>query len=286
MIGVIGDIILDKYTYTSSIRESQECASAPVGVIHKIEYRLGGAGNVALNVQKLGANVKLFGACSDTTTLKLIHTNSIPISLTNTACSIVKNRIFVNDKYYIRVDEEQQIVHNEKELISSISSDIDTLIISDYGKNTITNISSLKNKANIIVDAKRDFEKYRGVRFIKPNLKEYCEYLHIPIAPSTIDRILNNPKTVDILDALDIQSMIITAGPKGAIIVHRDFVELLPTMQVPVADVTGAGDTFIAAFAVAIVEDKTLRDAVHFANRAAAISVTKRGTSYVNRNEI
>jgi ribokinase len=81
--------------------------------------------------------------------------------------------------------------------------------------------------------------------------------------------------------------MVITAGPAGAILVGRDNITQIPTIEVPVVDVTGAGDTFIAALAVAIEDENvSLTQAVEFANLAAAVSVTKRGTSYVNRNEI
>ncbi len=291
MIGVIGDIILDKYIHTSSVRNSPECETAPVGVVYNYEYKLGGAANVALNIMKLGLDVKLFGACSDTKTLELIHGNKIPTSLNSTANSIIKTRIYVNDVYYIRVDEESTIKHDEQRLIKSIGKEYSTIVVSDYNKGTVTDFAGIrKSGARTIVDVKSNFNKYRGAYILKPNIKEYYAEIGVPMSKNieyAVSKILSSDQASDLLDKLDIGYMVITAGPAGAILVGRDNITQIPTIEVPVVDVTGAGDTFIAALAVAIEDENiSLTQAVEFANLAAAVSVTKRGTSYVNRNEI
>lgn len=290
MISVIGDIILDKYTFTSCARNSPEFPSAPVGVVHRVTHALGGAANVAFNVMKMGASAKLFGACSDPFTLKMIHDTGLSTHLVHTNTKIVKNRIFVNDTYYIRVDEEERITCKEEELKRELqNSNSDVIIISDYCKGTINSIAGIHNRHKVIVDTKKEFDRYSGVNIIKPNLLEYVTYMGIEKTSDTkylVHKIVNDKTTPDILDRLDIKNMVITAGSEGAIVIDRNFIALVPTLNTLAIDVTGAGDTFIAALAIAISEDKHIIKAVDFANRAAAISVTKRGTSYVSRNEI
>jgi rfaE bifunctional protein kinase chain/domain len=290
MIGVFGDIMLDKYIYCSSVRYSPECATAPVGVVTDTIYSLGGAANVAFNILKLGEETKLYGACSDLTTLDLIYGNRIPAKLERTRAKIIKNRYYINGKYYVRVDEESTIQYNPEHILEEIVLDAPKpLIISDYGKGTVTDFSRFKQKGfYTIVDAKKDFNLYRGAYIIKPNISEFYSELGILQRESledSVNYILNTDIAENFVDELDIGYMVITAGPLGAIIATNENTELIPTMNVNVVDVTGAGDSFIAALAVAISKEKRIREAVEFANKVASISVTKKGTGYVNYYE-
>jgi D-beta-D-heptose 7-phosphate kinase/D-beta-D-heptose 1-phosphate adenosyltransferase len=297
MIAVVGDIMLDKYIYGSSTRKSPECNTAPVINEYKTETYIGGAGNTALNIKNLGADTTLFCALHKSSYLKdLLSSEKLNYSSVPNYCSdVVKTRIYSNGEYLARLDYDYVIDCSEEALLNSVfSSNPSLIVISDYAKGTIENpinFISKANKLNIkcLVDPKKNLEAYKGAYVLKPNLKEFCEWADIPMSmceTETLNKLSPN-LLKEALQTLEVDNLLITLGVNGSLLASNSgLLKKIDALMVNVVDVTGAGDSFIAALSVAISEKNSLTKAIHFATKVAGIAVTKKGTSYVKRNEI
>ena len=297
MIAVIGDIMVDKYIYGSSTRKSPECITAPVVNEYCTETYVGGAGNTALNIKNLGADTTLFCAISKNSELQyLLKKENLSYSSVPNYCSdVVKTRIYSNGQYLARLDYDYVIDCSEETLINNLFACKPSLIVlSDYNKGTITEPFKIIEMAQSIgidclVDPKKNLEAYRGAYILKPNLKELCEWADIDMSDNeddTLDRI-----SISILkeavQELKVDNLLITLGPNGCLLASSSgLIKKVEALPVNAVDVTGAGDSFIAALSVAISEKKSLTKAIQFATKVAGIAVTKKGTSYVKRNEI
>lgn len=296
MIAVIGDVMLDEYIYGSSTRMSPECDTAPVVVINPPITSIGGAGNTALNIHYLDGDVKLYCSASQGSDIaNLIHTSGIKYHISNNqSADVVKKRIYSNGQYLARLDIDSKIRHYEAGLVDTMIKDKPNIVlISDYGKGTIKNPSSIIQKARdaeaiVLVDSKSNLYDFKGATIIKPNLKEFFEWAGI-LQPKDIDDAitkLHNNLLKSALEELEVDNLIITVGERGCIHVSKNDIAMYPALPIKAVDVTGAGDSFIAGLAVALSEGKSIKRAIQFANRAASIAVTKKGTQYVTRNEI
>lgn len=297
MITVIGDAILDKFLYCSSTRMSPECPNAPVLHINDICYKIGGAGNVALNIAALNQEVSLFSCINRLGYLKhLIEGQNIILScISNENDDVTKTRIYNGDTCIARIDEDFELKCDIGKLIRKIKNfNSDLLVISDYGKGLLLNYSkdliawALANNIRVIVDTKKDFDRYAGVFMLKPNLKEFYEYINEPIPDTEID-IINNTQKLGIILAnkLHISNLVITAGKLGCFVINDSKSKYFAANpNVKVVDVTGAGDSFLAALAVGVYEGMNIRDTVTFANNIAQIAITQKGTAIVNREQI
>lgn len=258
---VIGDHIKDKYVFGKVERISPE---APVPVFKKTreETRVGGAGNVAQNIESLGGHLYYFHAPKE----------------------ITKTRYISDSHHLLRVDEEDITKHiytnHESKSIISTAKYVDIIAIQDYGKGTITQylMDLLKPyKHKILVDpipVNRDL--YRGVNLITPN------DIEVKQMTGEIDYIKGARKLVSDLET----KVLVTRGEKGMTLVTKDEVTEYPTIKSEIRDVTGAGDTVLATLAVYLSEGKSLDEAIKQANKAAGIVITKLGTYAVKRNEI
>lgn len=297
MIAVIGDIMIDKYIYGSSTRKSPECITAPVIKEYSTETYIGGAGNTALNIKNLGADTTLFCALHKNSELKtLLHNEKLSYNCVPNYCNdVVKTRIYSNGEYLARLDYDYDIDCSEEALLDSVfSSNPNLIVISDYNKGTILHPSKIIDKAksigvNCLVDPKKSLDAYKGAYILKPNLKEFCEWADISMSVLQIEALnkLSPSLLKEAVETLEVDNLLITLGANGSILTTRTGV-LTKTESLPVnvVDVTGAGDSFMAAMAVAINEKKNLIKAIQFATKVAGIAVTKKGTSYVKRNEI
>jgi D-beta-D-heptose 7-phosphate kinase/D-beta-D-heptose 1-phosphate adenosyltransferase len=296
MIAVIGDIMLDEYIYGSSTRQSPECANAPVVVINPPIRTLGGAGNTALNIHHLGGEVKLYCAVNyESNLFNKLKTSDIPYFCTNnTAPDVVKTRIYSNGKYVARLDIDSAIKHYEARLVASmIDESPEIILISDYGKGTIKKPQEIIAKAKeigaiVLVDSKSNLSDFKGATVIKPNLKEFYEWIGIDLPRDMCEAVnkLHRGLLKDSIEQLQIDNLIITLGELGCIHASANSINMYPALPIQAIDVTGAGDTFIAGLAVALSEGKDIKRSIQFANRAASIAVTKKGTQHVERNEI
>ncbi len=295
---LIGDFMLDHYVQGASYRKSPE-APVPVVVPIKEHSFPGGAGNVALNLCALGAKVDCFGEIgNDRWGKKLVSilnrhgANTENLELSENRNTTVKERIFLNDKQLIRLDRDYlskqfTCILNSKYLQMDLNQ-YDACIFSDYKKGTVRVLGpELSNTASLVfVDPKEsDFSLYKGADFITPNFNELKNV-------SIIDNLKDNSKSIiaackKIIHAYDLGAIVAKRGDKGMIVVdNNDNVHIISAHKVEKVDVTGAGDTVIAAFALAFSKTKKIVDAAKFANAAAAVIVQKAGTKTASIDEI
>lgn len=299
---VLGDAMLDRYIYGEVGRISPE-APIPVVTVTKTKEALGGAANVAANIQHLGCRTyfsSLIGTDSTGTGLKdILRSKNITycgLALENRKTT-TKNRIVGKGQQIVRFDEEvrKPLEPQEESLIMDqlelILKSIDLVIVSDYAKGVCTTqlCSMLISRANahhirVIVDPKgMDWEKYRGAYIVTPNWKEFTEIVG-PIDPENDADIRH--KAIMLLDKLQIENILITRSERGMTLVSKDLYQSVPTEAREVADVSGAGDTALAALAVFLAAGASLKEAVYWANRAAGLAVERTGTSVIGMEEL
>jgi D-glycero-beta-D-manno-heptose-7-phosphate kinase len=296
---IFGDIILDRYIFGTVNRISPE-APVPVVKVEKEECRLGGAGNVAVNIDKLGARGLLMGITGDDAfagelfKLKPLHNEPLKSSNNQT---LVKTRVIAQRQQIVRIDREEpicvtpQMEETIAEQINKLThADIHGIIVSDYAKGTLTHriMETLKEKARllripIIVDPKPpNYHLYKHIDGITPNRAEAEAITKRKIendsdAAAAVKIIRNKFKT---------KFSIITRGDKGITAgEHGKKVFHLPAFNHEVFDVTGAGDTVAAVLMLAIISGADLREASALANAAASIVVEKIGASQITLNE-
>jgi D-beta-D-heptose 7-phosphate kinase/D-beta-D-heptose 1-phosphate adenosyltransferase len=299
---VIGDLILDHYVYGKADRISPE-APVPVVWANKERFVCGGAANVGLNLSALGANVSICGAIGNDHFGKVLN-SLITDSKINTDLLIVdknrpttmKSRILAGHQQIVRLDWESVEFLNEKvnrqilEKINQNINDFDAVIIEDYGKGVINpelvgDLVSLCKKTNkvVTVDPKEEhFDYYQGVTSLTPNLKEAQAMANLKIKNKSEIPLLGSI----ILEKLQPRSLLITLGEDGMILFVDNKTFHIPTAALEVFDVTGAGDTVIAAFTLGLSSQASFFDAAVIANLAAGITVGKLGAATTNKNEL
>lgn len=260
-ICVIGDYIIDKYIEGDVTRISPE-APVPILRVKKISENPGGAGNVVANLQGLGCRVEF-----------IYNKGHIP----------TKTRIMSNNHHLMRIDNEKDIADvkwlTPSDLTSSyyaglIVNKFDAIILSDYGKGTISKEVAKEvieganyNCIPVIVDAKKDFEKFRGATVIKCNEEEYKNF-----PPNTHSHIHHIS-----------QYQVTTCGAKGMVL--RDHMPI-DGINIQLTDACGAGDTVTAVLAVAIAIEGDVTNAAKLANIAAASVCRFSGVHPINKDEL
>lgn len=294
---VVGDIMLDRYWLGPTSRISPE-APVPVVKIEGSEDRPGGAANVALNIAALGAKVAVSGLCGEDEAANTLETvlGSVGIECCfdriTELDTITKLRILSRNQQLIRLDFEQSFASVNKaaleKLVVNKLASTGALVLSDYAKGVLSNPQPLIQAAKaqaipVIVDPKgSDFARYAGATLLTPNMNEfqavvgYCEDEQSIVS-----------KAQALIEQFDLQALLVTRSEHGMTLIQRDQPELhLPAKAKEVYDVTGAGDTVVAAVASAIASGATLPDACVLANAAAGVVVGKLGTSTVNVTEL
>jgi D-beta-D-heptose 7-phosphate kinase/D-beta-D-heptose 1-phosphate adenosyltransferase len=294
---VYGDVILDRYIFGQVERISPE-APVPVLKVSSEELRLGGAGNVAVNIDRLGADGLLLGVIGQDrfgAEIVRIKGSAAPLILDPQNKTIIKTRIISQRQQIVRVDREEKVVlHDalsERIAAAVAAARVDGIVVSDYGKGTVNGaiMELLKRKAAdagipIVVDPKPPhFALYRGVTAITPNVKEAEEMVGRAIvsdadAGLALKQIRRKYRT---------RFTLITRGSHGISAVSRGGKQFhLPAFSHEVFDVTGAGDTVVAVLTLALVAGASLREAVAMANAAASIVIEKVGTAHVSAEEL
>ena len=299
---VIGDFMIDHYIIGESNRMSPE-APVPV-VVPKEEYSIpGGAGNVAMNLKLMGADVTCVGCIGNDiwgekllSILKNEGINTERIEIIDDHPTTLKQRIYSDGKQVARLDTEKIINWEIDDFTRDIAENYDVMILSDYNKGVINNSDSFltlisdsqlspdNRLETIIVDPKKDdFYHYNGVNIITPNLDELQKATKMKIDDN--ESIIKACKKL--IEEYCIEYIIAKKGDKGITIVGEDnFVKHIKPHTVENPDVTGAGDTVIAALSIAYAKTKDIEFSAKFANAAAAIVVNKTGTASVTIDEI
>lgn len=300
---VFGDYMVDEYIVGDVSRISPE-APVPVLNIKTREKKIGGAGNVINNIIALGANVKAIGRIGNDENGKFIkkyfsdnNVDSNYLFDESNYHTIIKTRVVSKNQQFIRLDQEDKIdISND--IISKINNNleeilanIDVVVISDYAKGNITGesikgIIEFCNKKNIpmIVDPKGNkYSKYTGVTICTPNLKELSEVSKKKLFDE--DDIVD--ASINLIKELKLKYLILTRSEDGISLIDNtgnksDF----PALKKEVIDVSGAGDTVVAAISVFMGLKYDMKQICKLANIAASVVVSKFGTSTVSFDEM
>ncbi|MBN1823585.1 MAG: D-glycero-beta-D-manno-heptose-7-phosphate kinase [Endomicrobiales bacterium] len=301
---VIGDLMMDKFIWGRVSRISPE-APVPVVEITRESQAFGGAGNVANNIISLGGRALIVGVVGDDFNaeqlrkqFKARNIDTAGIVADGARPTIMKMRIIAQNQQVVRVDKElkgnfeaavtKKIVGN----IEEFATEVDGIIISDYGKGVITKpvlqtAIKLAKKRDIpvTVDPKPEhFLHYKNVSCITPNLKEAVEGMKYREV-SKDSEVVGLGKRI--LKRLGSDTVLITRGEKGMTLFEPgDKITDIPTRAKEVFDVTGAGDTVISALTLALAAGARHAEAAEISNFAAGIVVGKIGTATASPQEL
>ena len=322
-IGVLGDLMLDRYLWGTASRLSPE---APVPVVDLVEQSecLGGAGNVAANISTLGGEVEAFGVIGNDEAgralqkcLSAANIAAKGIIADSKRVTTVKTRIIARHQQVVRVDHERREslrAETQEKLLRSLFSalkKLDALLLSDYDKGLITDdfadrVLSAAHQLNVPVFVKPKTSRlyaYRGARAIVCNAKEAGFY---------VTRSVADEKSVEeagraLLAHFGCGAVVITRGEKGMSVFEESsprhlhiratgFEVTYARVGQPgiergatgrqVFDVTGAGDTVLSVLALAVAAGAPLVDAAMLANTAAGVVVGKLGTASASPKEL
>lgn len=292
---VLGDLMLDRYLWGDTDRISPE---APVPVVEAGEetQRLGGAANVAQNIRALGGVPRLIGICGEDLfgrelvrlleSLEISPAGVVPSRERRTTC---KTRILARRQQMLRIDREDRhelppfLVEEVARQVGRALDDVEACVISDYGKGVITGalleevLPQLRSRGiPVAVDPKEThFFSYLGVSTITPNQLE---------ASVAFGRKIRDVRTLlqagrALLERLDSESVLITRGAEGMVLFRPHEPPLsFPAVAHEVYDVTGAGDTVVSVFALALAAGADLAEAAAISNHAAGLVVQEVGT--------
>ena len=299
---VVGDLILDHYIFGDVERISPE-APVPVVWARREKYLGGGTANVGLNIVDLGARASLCGVIGDDyfgkVLLSLIKDKGINTDFVikdKRRPTTLKTRVIAQHQQVIRLDwesrEEMSLDVCEKILKKAKRkiNDFDAIIIEDYGKGMINpclvdglvKLCKKKNKI-VTVDPKEEhFDYYEGVTALTPNLKEAEYAAGFRVKKSSDIELLGKV----VMDKMRPQALLVTMGEGGMRIFLDKKTYSIPTTALEVFDVTGAGDTVIAVFTLALTGKAPFLNAAVLANFAAGIVVGKLGASTTHPDEL
>lgn len=303
-VAILGDIMLDTYCWGNVERISPE-APVPIVAVNKEEYRIGGAGNVALNLRALGAEAFIFSVVGEDIEAerlmqlmdeKEIHTENI-LKITRRPTTN-KTRVMARNQQIMRLDSEscEDIATEQEALLLKKLSDFivrekpQLLILEDYNKGVLTETliaSALKiakeNEVIITVDPKKkNFFSYKNADIFKPNLKEVAEALHIHV--DLIDKANLSKVHQSLHERLEHRFSLITLSEKGIFFQETNNTPtILPAKIRNIADVSGAGDTVIAVLSLVYIITKNILIAAEMANIAGGLVCEQVGTAAIDK---
>lgn len=302
---VVGDIVLDHYIWGDAERISPE-APVPVVLVDEDSYMPGMGANVAINVKSLGGQAELLGRIGDddsgkklSSMIKAAGVHFDPFWTKKQVPTLLKTRVMARRQQLCRLDREGnpglyslddaaslQYLENELKTAKAV-------IVSDYAKGVISEklihkLLALKEEHDFLlaVDPKPSHRlAFKGVDLMTPNRLEALQLAgmhqrqHEEFPAEAVCKAiweLHRPTY-----------LVVTLGPKGMLLSHEGKVsEIIPTYAREVFDVSGAGDTVVAALTLALAAGASLKEAAHFANSAAGVVVSKLGTATATIEEV
>ncbi len=303
---IIGDVMVDAYIWGKVNRISPE-APVPVFEVKKRENRLGGAANVALNIQALGAKPILCGIIGQDlkgnifeTVLSKQKLNSQGIIKSEKRLTTCKTRIISSSHHMLRVDEEIIEPINQKDsdqLIQTVKSlteteKIDVVIFEDYDKgllnpNNIKEIITFLNAKEIpiCVDPKKEnFLNYQGATLFKPNFKEFTTGLKEEIKKGDINSLMKYAEKF--VNDYSIKNIMITLSEHGVILYNKHEQIHIPAELRNISDVSGAGDTVISVASLAYCMGLRGEDLTNLVNLAGGLVCEEVGVVPINKNRL
>lgn len=298
---VVGDLMLDKYYFSEVTRISPE-APVPIAKIFKIDETLGGAANVAHNLALLGCETSLIGQIGRDNHGEIFKNKLKTLGIDYSGVfdsekpTTTKIRVISGHQQMIRLDFEDATAldtANERILLEKFTerlSKVDVVIISDYGKGVCSKKvcrevinASRALKKYVIVDPKGDnWQKYFDASFITPNLKEFNAIL---------DKKVSNDVEIEesarkVIEEYNLRGLLVTRSAKGLTLVADNKKAHIKARAQEVFDVSGAGDTVIAVFALGLAGKLDFEVSAYLSNVAAGVVVAKVGTYALNRDEL
>lgn len=298
----VGDVMLDRFVYGSVDRISPE-APIPVMLVEREKHMLGGAGNVVANIAALGGKAVLLSvvgidAAGDDIRKQLSDLNiDAALETATDRQTTVKSRFVCGGQQMLRVDREKTAAIGadiEQKIIAQLEKIIPAagaVVLSDYKKGLLTDgiiraaiDTARRHGKPVIVDPKgQDFTRYKGASVITPNRKELETATGMKAGTDEEVR----AAAMKIIVSCGIQTVLATRSKDGMSIISQDAEPVhIPANVREVYDVSGAGDTVIAAFAAALAGGALLKEAAQLANIAAGIVVGKAGTATARPEEI
>jgi len=293
---VVGDVMLDRYWFGEVNRISPE---APVAIVKvdRSEERPGGAANVARNAKALGANVALLSVVGTDEAGRalegLLKNSGIEISLLEDPDldTTVKLRVIGRQQQLLRVDFEtwpnHEVLRSKLAEFETRVRGTDIVVLSDYGKGGLTHITEMIGLARaagkpVLVDPKGDdYARYAGATLLTPNRAELQE-----VVGKWRDEVDLERRVERLRRELRIEALLVTRSEEGMTLFRDGGATHEPAAAREVFDVSGAGDTVIAALAVMLASGAGMVDAMRIANHAAGIVVGKLGTAVVELDEL
>ena len=299
---VIGDVMLDSYVWGKVERISPE-APVPVVNVHHREYRLGGAGNVLLNVQSLGAEAIICSVIGNDNAGNLLEASLVEKGLncdglirSDERITTIKERIIAGSQQVVRIDtetdkpisrsENEKLIAKAKELIPTCQ----VIIFEDYDKGVLTEetIAEITDFANthrvptVVDPKKRNFLSYKNTTLFKPNLKELREGLKIDFNVENPEELLATVQTLK--TTLNIKGALITLSERGVFIDFENEVHQLPAHIRQIADVSGAGDTVISIAACCVALELSPKTIAGISNLGGGLVCELVGVVPIDKN--
>jgi D-beta-D-heptose 7-phosphate kinase/D-beta-D-heptose 1-phosphate adenosyltransferase len=304
---VIGDLMLDEFVWGRVGRISPE-APVPVVEVSGESFYPGGAANVARNLREFTAKVGVVGMIGRDRGGDLLRQLLTDQKIDTSACSvsadfptIVKTRIIARQQQVVRVDREKILAPDEKQIesvvacVKKILPKIDGIIFEDYGKGFLAEklvsgiVAPARARKKIIAadPNPRNNIPWRGLSVVKPNRSEAFHAAGIPLQESDADDKALKKVGAALLQRWRAELVLITLGEEGMMLFqHNQKPHRVATKARQVFDVSGAGDTAIALFTLALCGGATPREAAAIANHASAVVVGKLGTATVSPDEL
>lgn len=303
---VVGDVMIDAYTLGKVHRVSPE-APVPIVSLEKQEERLGGAANVALNLQSLGAEAILCSVIGNDgqgkrlcSLLREQRMTDAGIVSSGERVTTVKTRVIGNNQHLLRIDAEDTHALSEVEELEFItavkklldSEKIDAIIFEDYNKGVLTpgviqGLIAAAAQRNIptAVDPKKDnFLAYKGVTLFKPNLKELKEGVGIPC--SFTKRDLFDLAVYQLEKELGNDITFVTLSEHGVYIKQGETDQHVPAHLRNIADVSGAGDTVISVATLCLASGSSITTIAELSNLAGGLVCEKSGVVTIEPDQL
>ncbi len=301
---IIGDVMIDTYFWGKVDRISPE-APVPIIARTKLEHRLGGAGNVALNIQSLGANPFLCSVIGDDdksniliNLLKQRKLSQEGILQDKNRITTIKTRVISDNQHLLRIDEEitdnindeirQKFINKLQSIIET--KNINAIIFEDYDKGVITpevinelvKIAHAKNIPTLVDPKKRNFMDYYGVTLFKPNFKELVEGLKLDIEKNDFDAL--HQAANRLRKDMNINTVMITLSELGIYINDNGSFHNIPAEVRDIADVSGAGDTVISTASLCLAAGMSPDEIAFISNLAGGLVCEKVGVVPIDKN--
>jgi D-glycero-beta-D-manno-heptose-7-phosphate kinase len=303
---VIGDVMLDAYIMGKVNRISPE-APVPIVSLENEDARIGGAGNVALNLLALGAKPIICGVIGEDSSgdklLNLFEKNGIStdgLVKSMARKTTVKTRVISNKQQLLRIDSESTFPLLESEEIklndtiqNIINQGIDGIIFEDYNKGVLTDsviqnaikIAKEKDIPTAVDPKKENFLSYRGVSLFKPNLKELKEGLNLNFDFNSNKELFE--KGIEVLEEkLQNEISFVTLSENGVFIKNQTEKYYVPAHVRSISDVSGAGDTVIAVATLCLISGASTKQIAEISNLAGGLVCEKSGVVSISKNEL